>query len=205
MSADTDTEYTPGQLRQMDESTARSTLTVDQFERWEKIQDLYDDAEETREQWADADETVTEISVSADPEALGTHVDVFGNDLLVHIDAEDDRLRAVAGELDGFDLEAEDGEGYAVPEDADIDALAEALTNLLDLVIVRWDGTVWADLAQPERDTVLADARAGWGVDGLLLAWVDIMAAVNEDRQERMGAIESFHGAERDGGRRGSR
>lgn len=190
----TGSDYTTLDLRRMDRETARNTLTVAEFERWEAVQELREQAEETRDQWEAEEQKVSEITVAADMDSLGTTVDVFGNDLLVHVDPEDDDIRAAAELIDaefGDDLDVGD------VEDLDTDALdrlGDVLMEFLDAVIVRWDGTEFSALDAEVREQVLSDARGKWGVQGLALALVDIMSAVEEDRTERMDMVESFRG-----------
>jgi hypothetical protein len=199
-SADSGLEYTAGELRRMDEETARNTLTVTQFERWESIQELHDEAAETEAEFGEQADTVAEVTVSADMESLGVEVDVFGNDLLVHADTEDPEFQRHAETLDEEfgDVDGSNVDGVA---DERLDRLADHLVEMLDLVIVRWDGTEWDDLTDAQRHSVLGDAREQWGIEGLLLAWADIAASIYEDRDERMERIEKFRDPERRGNR----
>ncbi len=87
------------ELRRMDEQEARQSLTVAEYERWESINQLHDEAEETREQWEEEEQEVSDLVVRADPEQLGTEVDLFGNDVLVRVDSEDRRFREAAESL----------------------------------------------------------------------------------------------------------
>lgn len=193
-------EYTPRELRAMDEDEALSTLTVAQYERWQGIQDLYDDVEETEAEWDAQAETVAEVTVEADMEALGTRVDVFGNDLLVHADTESTGFRNAAQRLDDEfgDIEGDQLEDV---DDGRVDALANHLLDMLDAVLVEWDGTDWDALDEDGRQGVLQSARSKWGVDGLMLAWGEIAVAIREDREETVGRIEKFRNPERRGDR----
>jgi hypothetical protein len=199
-----DRDWTNAQLLAMDESEARSTLTVDEYERWEKLNDLHAQADETREQWADEGQEVAAITVSADMDDLGTEVDIYGNTLLVHIDSDDPDVQAVIEDLQSFKddhgeiFDSDDLERF---DDGVRDELATLLCDVLDAVIVRWDGTDWRDLDTAARQSVLADARREWGLDGLLLAWVDIQIAVREDQEAKVDVIESFRSPERRGRR----
>jgi hypothetical protein len=196
MSSDTSGGYSPFDLREMDEQTAKQTLTVNEFERWESVNDRLDEADEVREQWADQEDRVEDLVVHADPEQLGTRVDVFGNDVLVHVNSDDPEVRDAAEALEAHD-------------DADMDDLSEAdrreigddLTTLLDAILVRWNGTEWEDLPDDVRTDVLADAREKWGFDNLMLAWADIAEAVYEDREQRVDVVEKFRDPERRGNR----
>lgn len=187
-------EYTPEQLRRMDDDTARAELTVDQFERREKIIALHDGADEQRAEWEAEDERVTDLVVHADPELLGTEVDLYGNDVLVHMDTDDD---ALVGTIRS--LESEFGD---VDRD-DIDLLdagsreefAAYVTDALDAMIVRWNGHGWGDLGDAERRAILADAREKWGLDAMFLGLVDAITAVQRDREERVDVVDSFRGA----------
>jgi len=184
----------------MDEETARNTLTVTEYERWEKLQELYDEAEETREQWADDEDTVADITVRADMDQLGTEVDLYGNDVLVHVDSGNGDLEAHADAVDDILGETDPGDVADLSAD-DIDAVVGHLLDMLDLVIQRWQGTEWDSLGEDTRADVLHQCRAKWGVDGLLLAWFDIAAAINDDREEKVSAVDSFRQPERRGRR----
>lgn len=179
------------ELRQMDEDTARTELAIDELQRWRKVNDVHDAAAATRSEWADQEQAVTDIVVTADIEDLGTHVEIYGNDLLVRLDAEDADLRSEAQYLED---EYGDTDADEVPDmdDATIDDIAESFLVMLDRVIRRWDGTPWRPLREGKRERILRDAREAWGIDGLLLAWGDIVAAVEADREERVDVIDGF-------------
>jgi hypothetical protein len=193
-------EYTPRQLREMDDDEARETLTVDQYERREELLDLLDDAEDARDELNEQEQRVEDLVVHADPESLGTEVDVFGNTLLVHVDSENGAFRDAADDLETIQDDTPDDESATIDPERIGDA-ADALTTMLDCAIVRWNGHDWAGLTDQRRQAILDDAREKWGADGLLLAWLDIAAAVGEQRQERVDVIEKF----RDPSRRGNR
>lgn len=193
-------DYSPSELEAMSDDEARSELTVEQYERREKLLDLLDEAAENEQELAADEERVEDLVVHADPEALGTEVDVFGNDLLVQVESDDPAFRAVAEELDDEfgDIDETELETLGAEE---TDRIAEALQEMLDLVLVRWNGTDWDGLARDKRDLVLHDCREKWGVDGLLLAWVEIADAVQTDREDKLSVVDSFRGAERRGRR----
>lgn len=185
-----DADYTPGQLRRMDEQQARETLTVKQFERWEKLQELDEEAAETKRDWSDQRETVTDLVVHADREALGTHVEIYGNDLLVRIHSENEQFREAAEGLnDAFGDEEEALEDLSVTERED---LAGHLLNMLDAVLLEWNGTPWDSVPKPDRFEILTRARNKWNLDGLLLAWFDIADTINDEREEHMDVVDSF-------------
>lgn len=195
-----DSEYTTLDLRRMDEQDARHTLTVAEFERWEKLHDLTDSAAETRERWADESEQVLDITVNADADALGTEVDVYGNDLLVHVDSEDRQFRQAAEALDD-ELQSTDTDEVDALDAETRERLADAILDVLDACILRWNGTEWGDLPDEKRYAVLGDARAKWGLDATLAAMFDIVIAIREDHEEKKEVVESFLGEERRGRR----
>jgi len=199
MSIDSDSgrerEWTNHELVEMDRDTAERTLTKVQYDRWEKLQELHDQAEANRQQWADQDAEVEEITVSADMETLGTEVDIFDNQLLVHVDPENRGFQQASQRLESIrdeyaDVDAEDMDTDIPAEDRD--ELRDALTEMLDHAIMRWDGTEWNRLDDATRESVLADAVERWGLVGLLYAWLDIAEAIERDRHDRMETIESF-------------
>jgi hypothetical protein len=195
-----ESHYSTLDLRQMDREQAREQLTVVEFERWEQLHENIEQAEQTRERFAEEDRQVTELTVHADKESLGTEVELYGNDVLVHIDTEDDTLRSAADALDDV-LGETDPEDVGGLSPGETDAVADCLTTMLDTILVRWNGTNWRGIREDTRADVLAECRRKWGVDGLLLAWVDIAAAVREDRQERVDVVESFRTEKRRGRR----
>lgn len=194
-------DYTVSQLRDMDEDEAYATLTSKaQLERWERIQSLYDDVAETEQEWAQQEETVAAVTVNADMEQLGTRVDIYGNDLLVHADPEAPAFREAAERLDSEFGDIDGSELDSVADDR-VQALADHLLEMLDHVLVKWGDTEWADLPEGQRQTILDDARSKWGVDGLMVAWGDIALAIREDREEVVGRLEKFRNPERRGTR----
>src|SRR6056297_2783627 len=116
------------ELRRMDRETARAELTVPEYERWDALHDRLDGAEQTRDEWADADETALDVTVHADDADLGTEVEVFGNDVLVRVDPESRGLRDRANALrDEF---GDDGRDMDDLSETDTDRLAERLVDL---------------------------------------------------------------------------
>jgi hypothetical protein len=198
MSTDSDPDddqtqaYSVSELRAMDEQTARQTLTVDQYERWDSLQDLYDQAEANRDRFAREDEQVHGLTVHADPEALGTDVQLYGNDLLVHLDSDDPTFRAVHDEYQDLVGDVDDADLDALKENRE--AVANAIIELFDCLLVRWNGTDWERLSPEQRRGVLADAREAWGFDALVLGWGEVMAAIRETREQQAEAVESFRG-----------
>jgi len=197
MSSDTEGGWTATELRRMDEQTARQTLPVAQYERWEDLQALDAQAEDTRERWAAETQQVHDLTVHADPDALGTEVDLYGNDVLVHLDTDDPEFRAIHEEYQGLVSDDPDPEEL----EANREELADAITELLDCLILRWNGHDWQALEPERRRAVLADARAKWGFDNLVLGWAEVMAAIQSDREDSAAVVESFRGAAGRGGR----
>lgn len=196
----TDSTYSIIDLRQMDREEARRTLPVAEFERWEKLQELQRQADKTRERFAREDEQVAELSITADTHKLATEVDLYGDTVLVHIDSGDEAFINAAERLE----EAMDGDG---PEDVPTmdadrrDAIAEALADLFDAAFVEWEGVEWDSLRADQRADHLARLRDAWGLDAMFVALLDIVAAVQEDRSEKVDVIESFRRSQRRGRR----
>lgn len=184
--------YSISELRAMDEQTARQTLTVDQYERWDSLQALYDQAEANRDRFAREDERVHDLTVHADPEALGTEVTLYGNDLLVHLDSDDPTFQAVHDEYQDLVGDVDDADLDALEDNRE--AVADAIIELFDCLLVRWNGTDWEDLSPEQRRGVLADAREAWGFDALVLGWGEVMTAIREAREQQAEAVESFRG-----------
>jgi hypothetical protein len=196
----TNSDYSTLELRQMDEETARQTLPIAEYERWEKLHDLIDGAEETRSDWDDADKRATDLAVHADMADLATAVDLFGNDVLVHVDPEAADFREAYDVLEAA-IEGVDEETVEELDDDAIDTIGSALQQMLDEVLVEWNGHEWDALDDSLRADVLADARDKWGLSGFLDAWYKIAESVAKDREEKVSSIESFRSAERRGRR----
>ena len=193
---DSGPDYTRRELREMDEQTARNTLTVAEFERWERIQDLYEQREDTLDEWDSQEQTVADVTVHADAETLGTEIDLYGNELLVRVKPESRRLQQVRGKLDDNDIDLDNPDADSVDDidEETEEAITDALTALLDAVLVRWNGTEWRDLSPDQREAILADARQAWGLDGLLFGVVQVIRAVHEDQNRRVEDVKSFLG-----------
>ena len=183
------------ELRRMDRETARAELTVPEYERWDALHDRLDGAEQTRDEWADADETALDVTVHADDEELGETVGVFGNELLVRIDPEKPGLRKRANALrDEFGDEERDIDDL---DDIDADRLANRVVDLYDEIVIAWNGTRLETMSAAERETLFETVREKWGLRGLFLGLADIIAGVEKGQQERLEAVESFRGAKR--------
>jgi len=200
-------------LKQIDDrEEAYRRLSGPDFERWEKLQELEAAAEENRrEMQADA-EVATDALVRADVSDLATEVSVFGNDLLCYYDPESQQVREAAKRAgDIFDMDADapdDLEGASVDEldDDDIPEIKDALTDLITAAIVEWNGQRWSDMDAGTRDAIAATIQQptdsdGWGVAGLMDAFVEIYVTVEDNRNERLERIQKFRNEERRGNR----
>ena len=216
MSADaTPDEHTITDLRRMDESEARQSLTVTEYERWEAVNDRLDEHAEALDEWDDTRQEATDIMLRADTADLAESVTVFGNPLSVYYAPDDPRIREQADRLgDAFGVDIEDAgddpdvaDGLSTDDldDEVIDDVKDILADLLSVAIVEWDGTKWGDLSDADREAIhglmTADPPEGWGVAGLMDAWVEVAVAVENNRDERLERIQKF----RDAGRRGDR
>lgn len=188
------------ELRRMDEQTARQTLTVTEYERWESLNDHLDRADEAREQWAEDDAETVDIAVNADMSDLATEVDLYGNTVLVHFESDNN---AVEDHIDAVDdvLGDRDVDETATLTESEQEQVEEHMLSILGEILVKWNGVRWGDLSEAQRGGVLSDIRRSWGVDALLNAWLDISVAVAEDREEKVSTIESFRSPERRGRR----
>ena len=189
-------DYSAMDLRDMDRTAALNELNAEQFERWEDVQELTQAADERAEQFAANDRTVSSVVVDADLDELGTDVEVYGNDLTVYIDADDDRLHDAIKRLDDRfgDVERDDLDALG---DADREAIGEALEDILLSSIVAWDGERFEDLPADEPLAIVRTAREKWGLTPTFEAVMKIIGACNEAQAERFEAIDSFHGAQR--------
>jgi len=189
------TDYSPFELRDMDEETARNTLTVAEFERWESVQDLSERADERAAEFEDGDATVMGVVVEADMSELGAELELYGNDLLVYLDPDDKRVREVARTL-------EDEFGGLSPDDAeeldaaDEDRLVELLTEFVRLSIMEWNGEDFGDLPEASQKRIAANAADQWGTVGLLVGMLKIAEACDEAQDEWLGAVDQFRGAQ---------
>jgi len=197
MSTDTPTNT---ELRRMDETEAKHNLTVAEYERWESLNDHLDRADEAREQWEEDDAATVDITVKADMSDLATEVELYGNDVLVHMESDNSAIEDHIGAVDDI-LGDRDVDETATLTDDEKETAEGHMLDVLDEILVQWNGTRWADLSEAQRGGVLADIGREWGVDALLNAWLDIAVAVAEDREEKVSTIESFRSPERRGRR----
>jgi len=207
----TDGAYAVTELRRMDETTARSELTVNEYERWESVNKHLDDAEEVRQEWADNEREATDILVNSDVSDLAVELRLFGNDCLVYYGPEDARLRDAVdnlGDVLGVDLVGADDLNISDDDisDDDVGEIKDVLVEMVSVALIEWNGHDWADLPVGERERVLSSIRTprpdGWGLAGLMDAWTDIQVAVEENRNERLERVRKFRNPERRGDRR---
>jgi len=210
----TDGGYAVTELRRMDETTARSELTVNEYERWESVNKHLDDAEEVRQEWADNEREATDILVNSDPAYLASDIEVWGNELSVYYGPEDTRLREAVeglGDSVGVDLESIDDmaddelpSADEIDDDA-IEATKDALVEMISVALVEINGHRWTDLTVGERETTLSQIRQsrphGWGLAGLMDAWTEIQVAVESNRDDRLERVRKFRNPERRGDR----
>lgn len=207
-----DDRRTAADLRRMDEQTARDTLTVNEFERWEALRDLHEQADEQREEWAEDARVATETLVFADAHDLAAEVSVFGNDLLCYYALDDPRIQDTADDLAAvFDVDP-DADPEAIDtiraediDESDVDAVKDALAELVLVATVEFNGTALDESTPAARETIregiTADPPEGWGVAGLMDAWTEIQTAVEAARDERLERVRKFRDPERRGDR----
>jgi len=201
------------ELRAMDEHEAKRELSMVEYQRWESLHEHLDAAEENRQELAEADAEVHSLIAKSDPSNLAVDVNVWGNDLSVYYGAEDDAIQAAAQRLaDTFDIDP-DGDLDAQAETLDSDDIAEdqlheakdALAELVLSAVISWNGARWDDVSEADREhirtTITASRPDGWGVAGLIDAWVQIQTAVDEARNERLEVVRKFRPEERGGDR----
>jgi len=195
-----------------DREEAYRRLSGPDFERWEKLQELEAAAEQNKRQMQEDAAVATDAIVRADVSDLATEVSVFGNDLLCYYDPESKQVREAAkqaGEIFDMDADAPDDlEGASVDEldDADIPEIKDALTDLITAAIVEWNGQRWDNMDADTREAIATTIQqptdsGGWGVAGLMDAFVEIYVAVNDNRSERLERIQKFRNEERRGDR----
>jgi len=199
------------ELRRMDDSRAQH-LPHYEYERWEKLTELHDRADEQRAEWQEDARIATDTLVFADASDLSASVSVFGNDLAVYYAPDDPRIRDAAERLaDVFGIDAdadpEELENVTTDDVAEED-LHDAKTVLADLVlvaVVEWNGDALDDLPpaadEQIRTTITSDPPTGWGLAGLMDAWTVIQTAVEEQRDERLERVRKFRNPERRGDR----
>ena len=207
----TDDGYALTELRQMDEATAKTTLSYAQYQKWESVQQQFDAHEERKQEFRENEREATDILVHADPSNLAAEVEVFGNDIAVYYAPDDPRIRDPAerlGDLLDVDPDADPDEVEIHADDVDDDLVPEAKDVLAELVVaalVEWNGTPRADLSNAAlesiRTQIAGEPPEGWGIAGLMDAWVEIQVAVEERRDDRLDRIRKF----RDETRRGDR
>jgi len=193
-------DYSAMDLRDMDRTEALNELDAEEFERWEDVQELTEAADERAQEFAENEQTVSSVVVDADLDELGTDVTVYGNDLTVYIDADDDRLHDAVERLDDKfgDVERDD---LAALDDGDRETIGTALEDILLSSIVAWDGERFEDLPADEPLAIVQTAREKWGLTPTFEAVMKIIGACNEAQAERFEAIDSFRGAQRGGHR----
>ncbi len=188
--------YTAMDLRDMSRAEAEQQLDAEGMERWEEVQELTAAANERQQELADAERTVESVVVSSDLSELGADVDIYGNDLTVYLDADDERLHSALEQLDDEfgDVSRDD-----LPElDAeDRETIGTALDDILLSAIMAWDGERFADLPDGEPLAIVRTARSKWGLTATFEAVMQIVAACNEAQEERFEAIDWFRGEKR--------
>jgi len=210
MSTDTTTdERTITELRRMDEAEAKR-LPHYEYERWERLTDLHEQADEQRQEWQEDARVANDVLVYSDTRDLAAEVTVFGNSLLVYYSVENESLREIAdglADIFGVDMDAV-GDGDDAPEltsddvaDDDIEQCKAKLADLIGVAVVEWNGTPWDDIPPQKRDDIKDRIAAEWKLDGLMDAWTEIQLAVESNRDDRLERVEKFRNPQRRGDR----
>ena len=197
----TDSGRTMAELRAMDESTAKTELSFQEYQTWESLNDKLDEHEATVKEFEDAEEATTDAIVFADRSDLATDVSIMGNSVAVYYDPSDDSIRDPAERLqERFDIDDADGlDADDVPEE-EIEFVADCLIDLIEAAVVEWNGTHIDDLS-PQDIAFIRDGIRGWGLAAMMDAWVEIQVSVEENRNERLERIQKFRSPERRGDR----
>ena len=209
MSVQSTDGYTLTELRAMDEATAKTQLSYAEYQKWESVQTQFDAHEQRKQEFRENEREATDILVRSDVSNLAADVELFGNPASVYYAPDDPRIREPAerlGDLLGVDPDADPDDVDIAAEDVAEEVVPEAKDVLAELVVaalVAWDGTDELSTAAREqiRTQIVADPPEGWGIAGLMDAWVEIQVAVEERRDERLDRIRKF----RDETRRGDR
>jgi len=197
----TDSGRTMAELRAMDEATAKTELSFQEFQTWESLNERLDEHEQTKQDWQDIDEATTDAIVFSDRSDLAADVSVMGNDLSVYYGPEDSDIRDPAKRLqERFDIDDADGlDADDVPEE-DIEFVADCLIDLIEAAVVDWNGTHYDDLSPQDLDFI-RDGIRDWGLAAMMDAWVEIQVSVEENRNDRLERIQKFRSPERRGDR----
>jgi hypothetical protein len=195
-------DYTLTELRNMDEATAKTELSYQQFQTWESLNDKLDEHEDRVAEWQDADADVTDTIVFADRSDLATDVNIMGNDLAVYYGPTDDDIRDAAEALqERFDIDTDDELTVEDVPDGAVEFVEARLADLITAAVVEWNGTHWNDLGVEARDDIHERIREKWGTAALMDAWVEIQVSVEDNRNERLERIEKFRNPTRRGDR----
>lgn len=182
---------TPNELRAMSEEEAEMWLDADEYDRWERLQRLDSQREETKAEWDRQEQETVETLVKADMGELTTDLNIYGNDIsvLVNLDREQRHLmRAIQEKYAGV-------EGIEDLTETELDALESMLADWLEVIIHEFNGTRLVDLDADERRTLTLQIVEKWGLRATMMAMVDIIEAINTQDQETMEMVEKFRGA----------
>lgn len=197
----TDSGRTMAELRAMDEATAKTELSFQEFQTWESLNERLDEHEQTKQDWEDIDEATTDAIVFSDRSDLAADVSVMGNDLSVYYGPEDSDIRDPAQRLqERFDIDDADGLDVDDVPDEDIEFVADCLIDLIEAAVVDWNGTHYDELS-PQDLAFIRDGIRDWGLAAMMDAWVEIQVSVEENRNERLERIQKFRSPERRGDR----
>lgn len=185
-------EYTTVELREMDDATAATELTNEQQERREKLLSLQEEAENTQDRWEDERETVGNVIVQSDLEALGSRLNLYGNLVLVQLNTDNDQLREGAEKLQSFADEETELENVDWDKRED---LAVAAKDVLDALLIEWDGTRWDRLPQERRSQILNEAREAWGYEHFFAAVMNALLAARAQFNDLEEQAKSFRGS----------
>ena len=211
MSANTDSGgRTLTELLRMDEQTAKRELSYAEFQTWQSATDHHSRYQERKRDWRENDIAVTQSLIKTDVIDLATEVTLWGNDVYVYYDPEDQRLRDAIDDLGdslGVDMDGVD-EIEATADDVtpeDMDAVKSALAEFLCVSFVEWDGQLWADMDGETREQIREQIQQpypdGWGLAGLMDALTEVINAVESNRNARLERVQKFRNPERRGNR----
>lgn len=183
-------QKTPEQLLRMDDEEANMWLSDAEHERREKLKELYEGAEETREEWQEQEKATVETLIEADMGELTTKLDLYGNDVEVLLNLDRDQRQLI----ERIQTKYEGADDIDKLNESEVQRLESMLAEFFEIVFHSFNGERLDDLGSQKAALLTESVVEEWGIRASIYAMIEIIETINEQDEETMERVQKFRG-----------
>ena len=171
------------ELREMDAEEANSELGADEFERWQKLQDLQDDADENRLEREEENSEALDILINKDDEEIAKEIEHQGNKIkyILNMDREQENIYSKM-----TDLERKEG-----PSQGDREKYKNLLIDFFAEIVVEFNGKKIKNTDFSGKE-LAKQCYKKWGRLPFQNLIEEVLIGFYEEKKEKMDTVEKF-------------